>query len=175
MRIPYFVTIIHYLLFCSCGEIDLSNNHLNLNFTSDSLTLVKMVNDRENGMKEKDIPAVMAQFSDDATFINSVGFYCADKKEIENFHKGLTQMDTIGYYYKAGTANVRQLDQNNALVYYPWRMDWHNISNPADTLFKEIGLMTLSAQKRNDKWFWVAITNQHTPEYFDDLARHKRK
>ena len=134
-----------------------------------------MVTDRENAMREKDVPTIMSQFSDDATFINAVGLYSADKKEVEKFHNGLTRMDSISYYYLAGKVTVRILDDNNALVYYPWRMDWYNISNLIDTLRKEIGLMTLSAQKRNGKWLWIAITNQHTPEYFEDLKKHKRQ
>jgi len=42
------------------------------------------------------------------------------------------------------------LDDKNALVYYPGRMDWYKNSNPKDTIEKEIRLMTLSAQKK--KW-----------------------
>jgi len=60
------------------------------------------------------------------------------------------------------------------LVYYPWRIDSFLRSNPKDTIISEIGLMTLSAQRRNDQWFWIAITNQHTPEYFNDLDKHLR-
>jgi uncharacterized protein (TIGR02246 family) len=176
-KINTILTITCFLLFSSCNT-DSQNSvdsHSNNHFTEDSLTLVKMVNERETAMKKKDLATVMTQFSEDATFINSAGFYFADKKEIEKFHHGLTQSDTIGYYYTAGNVTVRLLDKNNTLVYYPWRMDWHKTSNPADTLIKEVGLMTLSAQKRNDKWLWVAITNQHTPEYFDDLTKHKRQ
>jgi len=174
MRTITIFTIIYTFAFSSCGDSDNIKNSNNNNSAADSLTLIQMVHNRENAMKKKNITIVMTQFSDDATFINSAGFYCADKKEIETFHHGLTQMDTIGYYYTAGTITVRLLDNKNALVYYPWRMDWHMTANPSDTLLKEIGLMTLSAQKRNDKWLWVAITNQHTPEYFDDLTKHKR-
>jgi ketosteroid isomerase-like protein len=38
-------------------------------------------------MKTKDINKVMSQFSDDATFINSDGYFLATKKEIAAFHK----------------------------------------------------------------------------------------
>ena len=65
------------------------------------------------------------------------------------------------------------LDNKNALVYYPDRMDWYRNSHLKDTIEKETTLMTLSARKRNDIWQWVAITNQQTPEYFDDLTKHK--
>lgn len=160
------------LFICSCGTP--SDNTVIHKSENDSLVLVQMVNERENAMKNKDIPAIMKQFSDDATFINAAGYYNANKKEIEFFHNNLTHMDSIGYYYKAGDVHVRILDSQNALVYYPWRMDWFQTSNIKDTIKKEIGLMTLSAQKRKDKWFWIAITNQHTPEYFEDLTKHKR-
>jgi uncharacterized protein (TIGR02246 family) len=144
------------------------------NKTEDSLYLIKMVHIREAAMKEKDIKTVMTQFAGDATFINSAGSYCANKAEITNFHQRLTESDSIGYHYKAGNVKVRILDKDNALVYYPWRMDWYWTENKNDTIEKEVGLMTLSAQKRNGAWLWIAITNQHTPEYFDDLYTHKR-
>jgi hypothetical protein len=133
-----------------------------------------MVKEREKFMQEKNINALMTQFSDDATFINSAGFYCADKNEIEEFHRALAQLDSISYYYKAGNVHIRFLDSKNALVYYPWEMDWYYVSNPNESQ-AEVGLMTISAQKRIGKWWWVAITNQHTAEYFDDLTKHRRK
>jgi hypothetical protein len=160
-----------FFLLCSC-DTNKTNSNIRNNVTNDSLILVKMVKARENAMKIKDIATVMTQFSDDATFINSQGYYCANKREIEKFHNELTHLDSTGYYYKAGNVHVRILDTKNALVYYPWRMDWFNTSKPNDTLNKEVGLMSLTAQKRNDKWLWVAITNQHTSEYFNDLIKH---
>jgi uncharacterized protein (TIGR02246 family) len=165
------ILIISSLLFLnSCDNTEVSEKN---NSTNDSLFLIEMVHVRENAMKKKDISTVMAQFSDDATFINGEGYYLANKEEIAAFHKGLTQSDSIGYYYIAGHVHVRMLDDKNALVYYPNRMDWYNVSNPTDTIEKETRLMTLSAQKRNGTWQWVAITNQQTPEYFDDLTKHK--
>jgi len=170
MRTITLLTI--FLLLYSCGNRS-NNTSEKFHSTDDSLVLVKMVNERETAMKKKDIPAVMAQFSEDATFINGEGYYCANKAEIEAFHKGLTQSDSLGYYYTAGNIHVRILDKNNALVYYPNRMDWFKVSNPKDTIEKETRLLTLSAQKRNNHWQWVAITNQQTLEYFDDLTKHR--
>jgi uncharacterized protein (TIGR02246 family) len=118
-----------FLLLYSCGT-DSNDTSVKYNSTDDSLALVKMVNERETAMKKKDIRTVIAQFSEDATFINGEGYYCANKTEIEAFHKGLTQSDSVGYYYTAGQVHVRMLDNNNALVYYPNRMDWFKISNP---------------------------------------------
>jgi uncharacterized protein (TIGR02246 family) len=158
------------LLLNSCGNTEIKETNSS---TSDSIILVKMVHVRETAMKKKDMDAVMAQFSDDATFINGEGYFLANKAEIAAFHKGLTQSNSIGYYYIAGYVHVRMLDNNNALVYYPNRMDWYRNSNPKDTIEKETRLLTLSAQKRNGTWQWVAITNQQTPEYFDDLPKHK--
>jgi len=170
---PTTVLIISFLLFLnSCGNNNTEVKETNSS-TSDSLLLIEMVHARETAMKKKDIGAVIAQFSDDATFINGEGYYLANKAEIAAFHKGLTQSDSIGYYYIAGHVHVRMLDNKNALVYYPNRMDWYNVSNPKDTIEKETHLLTLSAQKRNDIWQWVAVTNQQTPEYFDDLTKHK--
>ena len=96
------------LLFNSC-ETSYNNTEMSEknNSTNDSLTLIEMVHTRENAMKKKDIGAVMAQFSDDATFINGEGYYLANKAEIAAFHKGLTQSDSIGYYYIAGHVHVR--------------------------------------------------------------------
>ena len=170
MRAIPILILISILYSCNTGSNDTG---LKYNSTADSLALVKMVNERETAMKKKDIPAVMVQFSDDATFINGEGYYCANKAEIEEFHKGLTQNDSVGYYYTVGHIHVRILDDNNALVYYPNRMDWFKISNPKDTIEKETRLLTLTAQKRNNQWQWIAITNQQTLEYFDDLTKHK--
>jgi hypothetical protein len=168
-KINIYISLLSMILF-SCKK------NADQNITSnvkDSLQLVKMVSTREIAMKNHDVQTAIAQFSDDATFINSAGNYFANKTEINNFHLRLTEMDSFSYHYKAGKINVRLLDNHNALVYYPWRMDWYAISKVNDTLEKEVGLMTLSAQKRNNRWFWVAITNQHTPEYFIDLKEHK--
>jgi uncharacterized protein (TIGR02246 family) len=172
MRTTTILIISFLLILNSCG---LNNNDISEknNSISDSLILVKMVNERENAMKKKNISAVIAQFSDDATFINGEGYYLANKGEIAAFHKGLTQSDSVGYYYIAGQVHVRILDDKNALVYYPNRMDWYYITNPKDTIEKETHLLTLSAQKRNGTWQWIAITNQQTPEYFEDLTKHK--
>jgi hypothetical protein len=171
MKLAAILSILILFFFSSCNT-KTTNSAIN-NLPDDSLTLVKMVLVREKAMKIKDISTIMTQFSDDATFINSQGYYCANKSEIEKFHNELTYLDSTGYYYKAGNVHVRILDSNNAIVYYPWRMDWFNTFNANDTLNKEVGLMSLTAQKRNDNWFWVAITNQHTSEYFNDLIKHK--
>jgi hypothetical protein len=134
--------------------------------------LTKMVHDREAAMKVKDLASVMAQFADDATFINSAGYYCANKSEVELFHKNLVLRDDVGYNYLAGKVTVRLIDDKNALVYYPWQMDWFKVATPKE-FTKEVGLMTLSAQKRSGKWMWIAITNQHTREFFEDLTTNK--
>jgi hypothetical protein len=135
--------------------------------------LARMVHDREAAMKKKDIASVMAQFSEDATFINWRGCYCANKPEVEAFHKQIMFREGVGYNYLAGKVTVRLLDESNALVYYPWKVDFFYVATPAEFSCSEIGLMTLSAQKSQGNWVWVAITNQHTPEFFEDLTNHK--
>ncbi len=90
----------------------------------DIAALAKMVHEREAAMKTRDIASVMAQFSDDATFINAQGYYCANKAEVEAFHKQLMFREGVGYNYLAGKETVRLLDESNALVYYPWKMDF---------------------------------------------------
>ncbi len=142
-------------------------------YGSDSLILLNMIQTRQFAMKKKDVPAMMKQFANDATFINPAGYIYQKKTEIESYQYTLTHLDTISYYYGTGTVQLRMLDANNALIYYPWRMDWYNIKNPADTLYKEFGLFTITAQKRNTIWYWIAITDQHTPEFFDDLYEHR--
>jgi uncharacterized protein (TIGR02246 family) len=170
MKFTFALTSVVILLsYCTDGNRN-NEKHDTIN---DSVTLIKMVHERAEAMKHKNIDAVVAQFSDDATFINGEGYYLANKAEITEFHKGLTESDSIGYYYTVGKVHVRMLDENNALVYYPNRMDWFRVSNPKDTIEKETDLLTLSAQKRNGKWQWIAITNQPTIDYFDDLTKHK--
>jgi hypothetical protein len=132
-----------------------------------------MVSERATAMEKRDIASVMAQFSDDATFINSAGYYLANKAEIEMFHNSLPRVDTLGYYYRPGKVHVRMLDKKNALVYYPWRTGQYRISNVKDTVASNFGLLTISAQKRKDKWLWVAVTNQRIAEYFDDLTNQR--
>lgn len=142
-------------------------------YSSDSLILLSMIQTRQISMKKKDMPAVMKQFADDATFINPAGYFYQNKKEIESYYNTVTHLDSINYYYSTGSLELRMLDGNNALIYYPWRMDWFNIAKPADTLYKEYGLFTITAQKRNTTWYWIAVTDQHTPDFFDDLYDHK--
>ena len=87
MRTIPILILISILYSCNTGSNDTG---LKYNSTEDSLALVKMVNERETAMKKKDIHAVMAQFSDDATFINGEGYYCANKAEIEGPIQGLS-------------------------------------------------------------------------------------
>lgn len=170
-KIKILIPYLFLLLYSYCSNRTDKNEKNGL--VADSVTLVTMVSEREKAMQQKDLKTIMSQFADDATFVNSGGYYSANKKEIEEFHSTLTQMDSVGYHYKAGSVQVRILDNKNALVYYPWRMDWFSNNNPLDTINKEVGLMTLTAQKRNRTWLWIAITNQHTKEYFKDLMKHK--
>ena len=142
-------------------------------YAPDSLILLSMVQTRQFAMKQKDIPSVMKQFADDATLINPAGYFYENKKEIESYYNTVTHLDTITYNYTSGTVELRMLDGNNALIYYPWEMDWYNTKKTGTILYKEFGLMSISAQKRNTSWYWVAVNDQHTSDFFDDLYEHK--
>jgi len=37
----------------------------------------------------------------------------------------------------------------------------------------DINMMTVSAQKRNDRWRWVAITSQPFQQFFDKITDHQ--
>jgi hypothetical protein len=203
MKLIHVLLFFSPLLLFSCKTMK-NDEKLKDAFKDDSLALVKMVRDRAIAREKHDIIAELSQFSDDATFINSDGLLLPDKKAIEKhlkesnasgdssetFEIKLSEIHPptgvllyrnfkgrwIDLYdhYIAGNIKIRIIDKNNALVYYPWRIDSFLRSNPKDTIISEIGLMTLSAQRRNDQWFWIAITNQHTPEYFNDLDKHLR-
>ena len=138
----------------------------NVDHAADSLALAQMIATRAQAMIDRDLPTLMAQFADDATWINSQGYYFAGKGHIRDFHTMLATRDSVDYTYVAGTPRIRLLDAQHALAYYGWQMVWYPKANPADTTFNEIGLMTLTAQKRNDTWQWVAVTNQHTPWFY---------
>ena len=143
------------------------NNH---NKEVDSLAIAQMISIREQSMVDKDIELAMDQFSEDATWINSQGYYFEGKNNVSKFHSMLTGNDSLDYYYEAGKPRVRIIDSHNAIAYYPWKMFWYKKEIPTDTTFREIGLMTLSAHKQEKEWKWVAVTNQHTPWFFNEVA-----
>ena len=120
-------------------------------------------------MKNKDVNSVMLQFDDDATWINSQGYFFEGKEELGRFHRMLAENDSLDYYYEAGDPRIRLVDPRFAMVYYSWKMFWFDRSNRTDTLKREIGLMTLSAQKTGDRWRWIAVTNQHTPWFYERI------
>jgi uncharacterized protein (TIGR02246 family) len=167
MKKTFKAILILGLCICSCKKSLTSSNQ---NFiTNDSLQLVELILDREQAMIKKDVDLVMSQFSDDATWINSQGYLFEGKRELGKFHSMFFENDSLNYYYEIGIPKIRFLDHNSALAYYSWKMFWIKKENPADTTFKEIGLMTLNAQKEKGKWQWTAITNQHTPWFFNEV------
>lgn len=139
------------------------------NVSQDSLSLIEMINTREKAMKYKDLNLALAQFDSSATWINSQGYYFEGIGEVAEFHKMLTGNDSLDYYYEAGNPRVRILDSDNAIAYYSWKMYWYRKIEPQDTTNREIGLMTLYARKSNDNWKWVAVTNQHTPWFYENV------
>ena len=130
---------------------------------TDSLAIAQMISVREKAMITKNIKAAMDQFSENATWINSQGYFFEGKEEVAKFHGMLADNDSLDYYYEASSPRISLIDPKNAIAYYSWKMFWYKKEMPVDTTFKEIGLMTLTAHKQNDTWKWVAVTNQHTP------------
>ena len=161
--------IIPILLILSCNPDTASGSADLIPGSNDSLKLAKMISDRERAMIKKDISLAMAQFADGITWINSQGYFFEGKSEVLRFHQYLAGNDSLDYYYEAGTPRIRILDTVSALSYYSWKMFWYKKQNPADTVNREIGLMTLTARKIRDQWKWVAVTNQHTPWFYEKI------
>ena len=138
--------------------------------SQDSLVLIQMIREREKAMKEKNLQLAMDQFDTSATWINSQGYFFEGKETVSEFHQMLAGNDSLDYYYEAGKPRIRVLDPKNAIAYYSWKMFWFRKDQPADTTNFEIGLMTLSARKIEDQWKWVAVTNQHTPWFYEEVT-----
>lgn len=161
------LTLLFIALQCACSTPQ--ENSDTYQSREDSLALVSLVTIREQAMISKDINTAMSQFANEATWINSQGYFFQGINSVEKFHAMLAGNDSLDYYYEAGNPRVSLIDHNNGLVYYGWKMFWFRKENPSDTTFREIGLMTLSANKRNGEWKWVAVTNQHTPWFYQDI------
>ena len=154
------------LVFMAC---DSNFTEARLDESSVKASLIQLINERENAMIDKDVTTAVSQFSEDVTWINSQGYYFEGKEVVEKFHNMLAENDSLDYYYEAGTPRIRVLDAQNALAYYSWKMFWYRKEMPTDTVTKEIGLMTLNARKYGTEWKWNAITNQHTPWFYDSI------
>ncbi|MCL6274493.1 nuclear transport factor 2 family protein [Muricauda sp. 2012CJ35-5] len=160
--------VIFSLILVGCQPDD-PTNIKNVNFEKDQSTLFEMIALREKAMLEENIESIMPQFTEDATWINSQGYLFEGKKEMEKFHRMFAENDSLDYYYETGAPKIRFLDESNALAYYSWKMFWFKKEQPTDTTYREIGLMTLSAQRKHDGWKWVAVTNQHTPWFYPKI------
>lgn len=167
MTRSYLLAAIAFTLACQPAQIE--ENIPDTTRASDSLALAQMIAVREQAMIDRNLPLALAQFADDATWINSQGYYFVGKDEIAKFHGMLARNDSLDYFYQAGTPLIRVLDGETALAYYSWKMFWYRKTEPADTTTREIGLMTLLARKEHGTWRWVAVTNQHTPEFYEDI------
>ena len=139
--------------------------------SADDIRMVEnMIHNREEAMKKKNLAMAMNQFDDSATWINSQGYYFEGKEHVEAFHHMLLGNDSLDYYYEAGKPKIRLLDRDNALAYYSWKMFWYRKKDQRDTVIREIGLMTLHAQRLAGDWKWVAVTNQHTPWFYENIS-----
>ena len=134
---------------------------------ADSLQIAQMIAERERTMIDKELGPALEQFADDATWINSQGYYFQGREVIRDFHEMLVAKSD--YHYEAGEPRIRVTDAENAIAYYSWKMYWLGGESGTDTTMKEIGLMTLSAQKRDGVWRWIAVTNQHTPWFYESV------
>lgn len=135
----------------------------------DATRLAEMIAKRERAMVEKDIEAALTQFSDDATWINSQGYYFEGKQNVRDFHGMLAGNATRDYTYQAGQPRIRLIDASNAIAYYSWKMLWFERDDPDTVVHEELGLMTLTARKRAGRWQWIAVTNQHTPWFYETI------
>lgn len=159
--------ILILILVISCNTN--SNIDNSESYKADEEIISRMIHNREKAMIAKDVETSISQFSDDVTWINSQGYFFEGKDVVTDFHHMMAGNDSLDYYYEAGKPRIRILDEENALAYYSWKMFWYRKDNPADTTMKEIGLMTLNARKYKDGWKWNAITNQHTPWFYDTI------
>lgn len=164
----YLILILIPFLFC-CSQENSNKPSRTTTGSADSLRLAAMISVREKAMIEKDIDSAMSQFTDDATWINSQGYFFEGKQNVLEFHSMLAGNDSLDYFYQAGAPRIRLIDSSTAIVYYSWKMFWYRKVTPQDTVNKEIGLMTLTAQKRRGQWYWLAVTNQHTPWFYDAI------
>ena len=70
-----------------------------------------MIGEHIQAMQTKNMEMFSSQFTDDAVWINTDGYYYAGRQAIANYHKGLFQMD---YYIKHGKVLIRTSDDKNA-------------------------------------------------------------
>ncbi|MDQ3292574.1 MAG: nuclear transport factor 2 family protein [Bacteroidota bacterium] len=161
-----------FILVIGACQTKETNNKVINSRSADSIALINMIQVREKAMQVKDLPTVINQFREDATFINGGGYYFKGRSEIAKFHQFISQTQP-GYTskYQAGKATINILSSEFALAYYPWQIITVKTTPPMDTI-KGTGLMTLLAQKENQTWKWRAITNQRTDEYFPNLENH---
>jgi uncharacterized protein (TIGR02246 family) len=132
----------------------------------DSVHLVSMVREYVDATRHQDTAKELANYSEDATFLTTAGRYMVGKKALKAFYRRLVGT-TDSIHYRAGTPVVRMLDSQHALVYYTWKVEWYRTGQPSN--LDDVGMMTISAQKRNRRWYWVAVTSQRLPAFFDSI------
>ena len=154
-----YLTILSLIsLFISCNPI-----------IDDSTQLTTMIENRAIYMQTKNFKEMERQFTDDISWINSQGYLFDGKKDVMLFLNGLTKKKNRGYIYQAGTPKIKIIDRKNAIVNYAWNMLWHKKENITDTIYNEIGLMTLYCVKEKNEWKFTSIVVQHTPYFYDTI------
>lgn len=86
---------------------------------SDVDILTSMIAAREQAMIEKDVETALAQFSDDAMWINSQAYYFEGKLHVRQFYGMLAETNPLDYTYEAGRPHVRLLGAAIWFVIHP--------------------------------------------------------
>jgi uncharacterized protein (TIGR02246 family) len=158
-----------FILLIVCSSSIAAAENVENTAEKDSLVLAGMIEVREQAMINKDIDTAMSQFSEDITWINSQGYFFEGKQSVLEFHNMLANDNPLDYLYEAGKPRIRITSPDSAIAYYSWKMLWFEKGHPEAISKKEIGLMTLSAQKKDGIWRWIAVTNQHTPWFYEEI------
>ena len=88
-RLLWYLALISLPLLFSCNHSGPNTQDGAYSNSADSRQLAEMIAVREKAMIEKDIDTAMSQFSDDATWINSQGYFFEGKQNVLEFHSML--------------------------------------------------------------------------------------
>jgi hypothetical protein len=95
-----------------CKEGDGSKHISN----QDSILISKMIWVREKGMIDRNLDVVISEFDQEATWINSQGYYFEGRPEILKFPTMLNGNDSLDYYYEARIPLVKVINETTDLA-----------------------------------------------------------